>query len=87
MKDKRYLHAARNDDPELLSELEDFDPNHSDGLGNNALHYAAQNGSTRVIPEILEMEIDVDFQNRLKGDTPLHVAVSYDEDEDVRNWI
>ena len=96
--DKRLLHAARTDDLELLQEIITsgaFDANHSDGVGRNALHYAAMSQSTTVLPEILNLEIDVDYQDRTNADTPLHAAVSVDipdgeegkEVEEVRNWI
>ena len=72
-----------------------FDANHTDGLGNNALHYAASHQSTQVLPEILNLEIDVDYQNRLEANTPLHEATKVDvpegdaaaEVEEIRNWI
>lgn len=72
-----------------------FDANHSDGVGRNALHYAASSQSTQVLPEILNLEIDVDYQDRTNADTPLHAAVNVDipdgeagkEVEEIRNWI
>ena len=96
--DKRLLHAARTDDLELLQEIISsgaFDANHSDGVGRNALHYAAASQSTQVLPEILNLEIDVDYQDRTNADTPLHAAVNVDipdgdagtEVEEIRNWI
>ncbi|KAN0061893.1 hypothetical protein ACQY0O_005887 [Thecaphora frezii] len=100
LQNKQYLHAARTDDAELLRSLlsapsPSFDPNHADGLGNNALHYAATHQSTEVLGDILELEIDVDAQNKLHANTPLHNAVSIDIPdspegqhlEEVRNWI
>lgn len=95
--DKRLLHAARTDDVDLLQEIiasGPFDANHSDGLGNNALHYAAAQQSTQILPDILNLEIDVDYQNRINANTPLHEAVKLDipqdsgeEVEEIRNWI
>lgn len=96
--DKRLLHAARTDDIDLLQEVISsgaFDANHSDGVGRNALHYAAAQQSTQVLPEILNLEIDVDYQDRTNADTPLHAAVNVDipdgeagkEVEEIRNWI
>ncbi|KIS68798.1 uncharacterized protein UMAG_11012 [Mycosarcoma maydis] len=98
VQNKRLLHAARTDDLELLQEIISsgaFDANHSDGVGRNALHYAAAQQSTQVLPEILNLEIDVDYQDRTNADTPLHAAVSVDipegaagkEVEEIRNWI
>ncbi|SJX63610.1 uncharacterized protein SRS1_14362 [Sporisorium reilianum f. sp. reilianum] len=98
VQNKRLLHAARTDDLELLQEIISsgaFDANHSDGVGRNALHYAASSQSTQVLPEILNLEIDVDYQDRTNADTPLHAAVNVDipdgeagkEVEEIRNWI
>ncbi|KAJ9477836.1 Ankyrin repeat-containing protein [Pseudozyma hubeiensis] len=98
VQNKRLLHAARTDDLDLLQEIISsgaFDANHSDGVGRNALHYAAAQQSTQVLPEILNLEIDVDYQDRTNADTPLHAAVNVDipdgeagkEVEEIRNWI
>ncbi|EPQ25891.1 uncharacterized protein PFL1_06565 [Pseudozyma flocculosa PF-1] len=98
LQNKQYLHAARTDDAALLQSLldpqPDFDQNHVDGLGNNALHYAAAHQSTEVLGDILDLEIDVDAQNRIDANTPLHEAVKVDIDgpdaerkEELRNWI
>ncbi|PWZ00348.1 ankyrin [Testicularia cyperi] len=98
VQNKRLLHAARTDDIDLLQDIiasGAFDANHSDGLGNNALHYAAAHQSTQVLPEILNLEIDVDYQNRMEASTPLHEACKIEipqgdagrEVEEIRNWI
>lgn len=55
-------------------------------MGNTPLHYACQNVAINVLPEILELETDVDLKNKLKGDTPLHVAVGI-EHKEARNWV
>lgn len=61
------------------------DVNAVDGLGNTALHLAAQCASTSVLPELLEQEVDVDLQNNIARDTPLHLAVKV-ADVDEREW-
>ena len=61
-----------------------FDINHSDGLGNTALHYAVKNTSVAVLESILSYDnADVDPQNRLEGDTPLHLLMR-DDKMDIR---
>jgi len=89
---ERLLYAAKQDDEELLEEIfeqpESFDINYADGLGNTALHYAAQHGSINVIEPILEHDdCDVDLQNRLDGATPLHLAVRIPNDVKLRHAI
>ena len=69
-----------------LTAAGDFDPNFQDGLGNTALHYAASSASIDVLPELLELEVDVDLHNRTTGNTPLHAALEV-ENEEARNWI
>ncbi|KAK0533323.1 hypothetical protein OC842_002994 [Tilletia horrida] len=88
---QRLLFAARTDNLEMLQEVlalpaGAFDVNFADGLGNTALHYAAASASTSVLPALLEEEVDVDLQNKLEGNTPLHEALRI-EDEDERAWI
>ena len=53
------------------------------------LHICILYQSTEVLPELLEEEVDVDLQEKSKGDTPLHVAcrIEGEEDEETRNWI
>ncbi|CDR38564.1 CYFA0S02e03092g1_1 [Cyberlindnera fabianii] len=53
-----------------------------DALGNTPLHLAAKYGSFEVMDAILDVEgVEVDPRNRLDGDTPLHCAVRYAENE------
>ncbi|KAG8883637.1 hypothetical protein FRB98_002887 [Tulasnella sp. 332] len=86
--DERLLHAAKLDEDDLIKEIfaepTTFNINHADGydpqrngshLGNTALHYAVKSGSTSVLEQILEHDnCDVDPQNRLERETPLHMA-------------
>ena len=89
--DQRLLFAARTDNEGLFHEVVakpgTYDVNFQDGLGNTALHYAAAQGSTTVLPQLLEEEIDVDLHNRLDGNTPLHEAVDKIQDEALRDWV
>lgn len=63
-----------------------YDVNARDGAGNTPLLLACANGSVNVLELLLEQEVDVDAQNSLTGNTPLHEACLL-EDEEVRNWI
>lgn len=57
------------------------DINHQDGLGNSALHYAIMHASISVLEHLLCAEgCDVDLQNKIMRDTPLHLAVKVDEE-------
>ncbi|GHJ90333.1 hypothetical protein NliqN6_6735 [Naganishia liquefaciens] len=82
---ERLLAAAKTDNEELLEAAfadPDCNVNWQDGLGNTALHYAIMNASTTVLEHILcHEQCDVDLQNKLERDTPLHLAVKTEEDE------
>ncbi|PVG00967.1 ankyrin [Serendipita vermifera] len=84
------INAARTDNKELAEsviEREDCDINFQDGLGNTALHWAVQHGSTEVLDLLLETEgCDVDIQNRVLKATPLHLAVKL-SDLDLRHYV
>ncbi|KAF8532092.1 ankyrin repeat-containing domain protein [Gautieria morchelliformis] len=89
---EQLISAARSDNEDLLLEVfkhpDQFDINFKDGLGNTALHYASQMGSTAVLEHILSCEgCDVDLQNRLEHDTPLHAAIKNLDDPELRNYI
>lgn len=98
--DERLLHAAKQDDENLLDEVFEeadkvgesgtpFDINYKDGLGNTALHYAVKNTSISVLDGLLTFDnADVDPQNRIEGDTPLHVLMRDDKmDRRAREYI
>lgn len=98
--DERLLHAAKQDDDNLMDEVfeeadklvEDgstFDINYKDGLGNTALHYAVKNTSITILDSLLSYDnADVDPQNRLEGDTPLHLVMRDDKmDKRAREFI
>ncbi|KAK9321674.1 ankyrin repeat-containing domain protein [Lipomyces orientalis] len=53
-----------------------------DALGNTPLHVAALNGSYECLDMLLDVEgVEVDPVNRMEGNTPLHCAVVYAEEE------
>ena len=53
-----------------------------DPLGNTALHLCCKYGSWEVLDDLLDQEgIEIDPQNKIDGDTPLHVTVIYAHEE------
>jgi len=86
---EQVLAAARNDNEELFREAIEggADINCRDGAGDTPLHLAVKNGSTSVLEDILSHEeCDVDPNNSLTGETPLHYAVKL-EDPELRRHI
>ncbi|GAA6031721.1 hypothetical protein JCM8097_001952 [Rhodosporidiobolus ruineniae] len=88
---ERLVYSAKQDAVEMMQEVlegsEQFDVNWQDGLGNTALHYAASSPSPDALELLLDFEgTDVDLQNRLEGDTPLHLAVKL-ENEAARRGV
>ncbi|CAO3698695.1 unnamed protein product [Rhizopus stolonifer] len=69
--------------------LEDCDVNFVDGAGNTGAHYAAKFGSIGCLEVLVNVEdIDLDIQNTLEGNTPLHLAVEYaDQDHDMASAL
>ncbi|CAI4454480.1 AIS_collapsed_G0018080.mRNA.1.CDS.1 [Saccharomyces cerevisiae] len=69
-----------DNDPEKIAKLinESKEP-----LGNTALHLCCKYGSWEVLDKILDQdgEIEIDPQNDVDGDTPLHVTVRYSQEE------
>ncbi|KAI1316229.1 hypothetical protein EDD11_010276 [Mortierella claussenii] len=82
---ERLMAACKSDNLDLLDEVlssdpSTFDVNHTDGLGNSALHYAARSASTECLEVLLYFDgINVNIANRIEGDTPLHKAAAYDD--------
>ncbi|KAF8940716.1 hypothetical protein BGZ58_005044 [Dissophora ornata] len=77
--------ACKEDNLDLLEEVlsadsSSFDINHTDGLGNSALHYAY---------EILLYYdgINVNAINDIEGDTPLHKAAAYQDSETALEMV
>ncbi|RGB43941.1 ankyrin repeat-containing domain protein [Rhizophagus diaphanus] len=82
------LVAAKQDSEDILEDIFSqpgtYDINHSDAIGNTALHYAAQFGSLTAAELLLQQpNIKVNLQNKLELDTPLHKAVQYKDDPSV----
>ncbi|KAI8645814.1 ankyrin repeat-containing domain protein [Parasitella parasitica] len=85
--DDLMLAACRNDQDEMLEDIlkeGDFDINHTDDLGDTALHYTARFGSLTCMELLLEIpDINVNQKNKKEGNTPLHLAVQYEDDPEV----
>lgn len=67
------------DDKDAISKLinESKDP-----FGNTAVHLCSKYGSWDVLDAILDQEgVEVNQQNSIDGDTPLHVCVNYCHEE------
>lgn len=81
------LAACRNDQDEMLEDVlkeGDVDINHTDKLGDTALHYCARFGSLTCLEMLIEVPgININKQNKKEGNTPLHLAVLYEEDFEV----
>ncbi|KAF9133566.1 hypothetical protein BGX30_012227 [Mortierella sp. GBA39] len=79
--------ACKEDNLDMLEEVlsadaSSFDVNHTDGLGNAALHYAARHGSTGCLEILLYYDgINVNVINRIEGEAPLHKAAAYSDPE------
>ncbi|KAK9765800.1 hypothetical protein K7432_005587 [Basidiobolus ranarum] len=86
--DELILAACKNDHLDMLEDVLNqpgtFNINCVDSLGNTGLHYAAKFGALSCIASLLQQpEIQVDKQNRISFDTPLHMAVTYKDDPSV----
>lgn len=65
--------------PEKIAELVNLT---RDPLGNTAVHLATKGGNYEVLDILLDHEnVNVNSQNSVDGDTPLHLAVKYAEDD------
>ncbi|KAI8087198.1 ankyrin repeat-containing domain protein [Thamnidium elegans] len=84
--DDLLLAACRNDQDEMLEDVlkeGDVDINHADGLGDTALHYCSRFGSLTCLEMIVDIpNVNVNLRNK-QGNTPLHLAVQYEEDPEV----
>ncbi|OBZ83318.1 hypothetical protein A0J61_08626 [Choanephora cucurbitarum] len=82
------LALCRGDQEEELDSLlaeGNCDVTFVDGAGNSATHYAAKAGSIGCLEVLVNHdEVDLDIQNTLEGNTPLHLAVQYaNEDHEM----
>ncbi|KAI9483408.1 MAG: ankyrin repeat-containing domain protein [Benjaminiella poitrasii] len=81
------LAACRNDQDDMLEDIlkeGDFDINHTDPLGDTALHYAARFGSLTCMEMLLHVpNVDVNLKNKKEGNTPLHLSIQYEDDPEV----
>lgn len=94
------LEACRRNNTDLLSSLLQSEPcnnkpepiahflnTSTDALGASALHIAAQYGSYEVLDMILDQEgVEIDGLERRDGDTCLHKAVRYCNDQAQSEW-
>ncbi|KAF7732029.1 hypothetical protein EC973_007134 [Apophysomyces ossiformis] len=83
---ERMLAACRSDQKEELADILEegnYDLAFTDSIGNTAAHIAAKTGSWECLELLVnEDDIDLDLKNRLEGDTPLHHAVQYQDQDD-----
>ncbi|KAI8329323.1 ankyrin repeat-containing domain protein [Chlamydoabsidia padenii] len=79
----QVLAACKDDQDDWLSDLmahNDFDISFADDNGNTALHYAAQHGSLACLELLIEVSgVEIDRKNK-GGTTPLHYAVTLQDD-------
>ncbi|KAG0938163.1 hypothetical protein G6F57_009060 [Rhizopus arrhizus] len=75
------LALCRNDQEEELEKLVEegkCNVNFADGAGNTAAHYAVKSGSIGCLEVLVNHDdVDLDVKNTLEGNTPLHLAVEY----------
>ncbi|CAO3700359.1 unnamed protein product [Rhizopus stolonifer] len=81
------LAACRNDQDEMLEDVlkeGEFNINHTDGLGDTACHYAAQFGALNCLEMLVRVPgLELNKKNNKQGNTPLHMAVQYEDDPEV----
>ena len=94
------IEACRRNNTNLLSELLASKPLNSkpeaiakflntttDALGASALHIAAQYGNYEALDMILDQEgVEIDGKEKRDGDTCLHKAVRYCNDQTKGDW-
>ncbi|KAI1906430.1 hypothetical protein LOZ53_005395 [Ophidiomyces ophidiicola] len=92
------VEACRRDQPHLLEEVvkdnlenqskEDiakFFNEVTDSMGNYALHVCAMYGSYDAMDWLFDVEgFECDPQNRIEKDSPLHLAVRYANEKDIK---
>ncbi|QLQ80035.1 hypothetical protein HG537_0D00350 [Torulaspora globosa] len=90
---EQLLEASRRNNTELLNSVLESVGSEPDGIadlingskdpfGNTALHLSCKFGSWEVLDILLDQEnIEIDPQNKVDGDSPLHVTVRYAQEE------
>lgn len=90
---EQLLEASRRNNVDLLNSILESvgnDPvkiaevvnTSQDPFGNTALHLCCKTGAWEVLDILLDqVDIEIDPQNKVDGDTPLHVTVRYAQDE------
>lgn len=90
---EQLLEASRRNNTDLLKTILESLGDDSDGIadlinsskdpfGNTALHLSCKFGSWEVLDILLDQEnIEIDPQNKVDGDSPLHVTVRYAQEE------
>jgi len=82
---EQFLFAARQDNPDLLREIledeeNDLSVNCTDSTGCTALHHAAGHLSVECVEMLASVsDIDVNIQDRLYRETPLHKALKAED--------
>eukprot|EP00592_Proboscia_alata_P021639 CAMPEP_0194412332 /NCGR_PEP_ID=MMETSP0176-20130528/10786_1 /TAXON_ID=216777 /ORGANISM="Proboscia alata, Strain PI-D3" /LENGTH=512 /DNA_ID=CAMNT_0039215019 /DNA_START=151 /DNA_END=1689 /DNA_ORIENTATION=+ len=72
------LSAAQKNNPEKIKRMVhemNVDPNHSNVVGQSALHIAALWGNVSALEALIELGAKISPHNHLSGATPLHCAV------------
>ncbi|KAJ2295972.1 putative ubiquinone biosynthesis monooxygenase, partial [Coemansia sp. RSA 2706] len=86
-REEQLLAACMSDQSDMVKEIL-ADPkrvniNHTNGVGFTALHYAAQTRSLDCIRLLTKYKgIDANIQDRMSGNTPLHLVLIHGEEED-----
>jgi ankyrin repeat protein len=91
LKTPRFFAAVEYNDPELTKKLLDDTPELAKArgpTGETPMHWAAANGATKIIDDLLVDRADVNAQETNKyGGTPLHWAVKNDRLEAVKHLL
>ncbi|KAJ2159421.1 hypothetical protein GGF46_003020 [Coemansia sp. RSA 552] len=87
-REEQLLSACMSDQSDMVQKLlADPQPpnvNHTNAMGLTAMHFAVQTGSLDCVELLAKVKgIDVNIQNRMRRDTPLHIALTNDDDEDI----
>ncbi|KAG0321517.1 hypothetical protein BGZ99_003869 [Dissophora globulifera] len=86
------IEACKDDNLDMLEQVLStdnyIDINHTDGLGNSALHYAVKYASIGCLEIFLYYDgINVNAINDVEGDTPLHKAAAHADPEAALDMV